>query len=476
MSQVDYIAPKEDHLMPRQLEEEDVNHFKSIVGESGVLTTDIEGYNTDWLGKYKGQSQLVLRPKNTQQISDILKHCNQRKLAVVPQAGNTGLVGGSVPVFDEIVLSTNLMNQIKSFDDVSGTLVCQSGCILEQLNEKVMEHGYIMPLDLAAKGSCQIGGNLATSAGGIRYLRYKSLHANVLGMEFVLPDGTIVDTLKSIRKDNTGYHLPHLMIGSEGTLGIITAVSMSVPSKPKSVNVVYLAVDSFEKIQLIYRAAKLHLGEILSAFEFFDAKCRDLVVKHGANDPLDQPYSFYLVIETHGSEGSHDQDKLSKFFEHVLEEQHATDGTMSTDETQAKALWRMRESISECLRREGGTRLYKYDVSMPLPIMYKLVSDTKERLGSEAQVFGFGHLGDDNLHLNIIIPENQLEMVDLIEPFVYEWTQQHNGSISAEHGVGMMKRDYLKFSQTEQSIQMMRLIKKAIDPNNIMNPYKMFTV
>jgi FAD/FMN-containing dehydrogenase len=362
---------------------------------------------------------------------------------------------------------------VRSFNDVSGTLICQSGCILEHLNHYLNEHGYIMPLDLAAKGSCQIGGNLATSAGGIRFIRYKSLHASILGLEAVLPDGTIVDTLKSIRKDNTGYHLPHLFIGSEGTLGIITAVSLSVPAKPKAVNVAYLAIDSFDNVQRVFRLAKQRLGEILSAFEFFDQACLDLVIHHqNVPDPLETRHLFYIVLETHGSNSSHDEEKLNKFFEEVIELDYAQDGTLAFDETSASSLWKMRESISESLRRDGGPRLFKYDISMPLSVMYDIIVDMRERLGETARVFGFGHLGDDNLHLNVIIPPNDDKMVDLIEPYVYEWTQKHNGSISAEHGIGLMKKAYLGFSQSEQSIGLMRTIKNAIDPDGIMNPYK----
>lgn len=330
-----------------------------------------------------------------------------------------------------------------------------------------------MPIDLAAKGSCQIGGNLATSAGGIRFIRYKSLHASILGMEVVLPDGTIVDALKNIRKDNTGYHLPHLFIGSEGTLGIITSVSMSVPPKPKSVNVAYLAIDSFENVQKVFRLAKHRLGEILSAFEFFDIACLDLVIQHQkVTDPLESRHPFYIVLETHGSDATHDEEKLNKFFEEVTSLEYAQDGTLAFDETSAQSLWKMRETISESLRRDGGPRLFKYDISMPLPVMYEIIQDMRKRLGDTARVFGFGHLGDDNLHLNIIIPEGDDKMLDLIEPFVYEWTQQHKGSISAEHGIGLMKKDYLEYSQTRESISLMKTIKNAIDPNGIMNPYK----
>jgi FAD/FMN-containing dehydrogenase len=249
---------------------------------------------------------------------------------------------------------------------------------------------------------------------------------------------------------------------------------MSVPAKPKAVNVAYLAIDNFENVQKVFQLAKHRLGEILSAFEFFDSACCELVIHHRkVTDPLESKHPFYLVIETHGSNAAHDEEKLNKFFEEVLDLEFAQDGTLAFDETSAKTLWSMRETISESLRNVGQQRLFKYDISMPLPLMYQIILDMRERLGETAQVYGFGHLGDDNLHLNIIIPPNDPNMVDLIEPFVYEWTKKHNGSISAEHGIGLMKKAYLGYSQTEQSIGLMRTIKNAIDPDGIMNPYKL---
>lgn len=404
---------------------------------------------------------------------------------MVPQGGNTGLVAGSIPSQgvneseNQIILSMSLMNHIESFDEKSGTLVCQAGCVLEQLNHFLNGHGYMMPLDLGAKGSCQIGGNLASAAGGIRFLRYKSLHANILGLEVVLPNGTVVDSLKTIRKDNTGYHLPHLFIGSEGTLGVITRCAIATAILPKSVNVVFLGVESFEKVQHVFRTAKSVLGEVLSAFEFFDRESMDLVVKHGLVDPLENKTPFYVLLETHGSNNKHDEQKLEAFFDQVLGSGDAVDGTLAFDESQRAALWRLREGIPESLRREGY--VYKFDISIPLPKMYDIVQILRDKFtGIESlagtNVYGFGHLGDDNLHLNFVLPAKN-ELVDReIEPFIYEWASSHRGSISAEHGVGTVKKQYLHHSQTPESIELMKTIKRAIDPNNIMNPGKIVDI
>lgn len=251
-----------------KLEDVDIDYFRRKFGEnSGVVVVDpleIEPHVTDWLKKYKGFSRLVLKPKNTQQVADIVKYCNERKLPIVVQGGNTGLVGGATPIRDEICLSMTRMNKIESIDPVSGTLVCESGCVLQTLDTALAEHGLTMPLDLGAKGSCQIGGNVATNAGGLRLVRFGNLHGTVLGLEVVQADGTILNLMNTLKKDNTGYDLKQLFIGSEGTLGIITKVAISTPKKPASVHVAYLGCSSFENVLLILAKAKSMLGEILS--------------------------------------------------------------------------------------------------------------------------------------------------------------------------------------------------------------------
>ena len=234
-----------------EISADDVAHFKELLGSPSAVidgvttdaTDDIEPFNSDWMRKYRGHTRLVLKPKDAQEVSKVLKYCNERKLAVVPQGGNTGLVGGSVPVFDEIVINTSRMNQIRSFDAASGVLVADAGVILETADQYLAEREHLFPLDLGAKGSCHIGGNVSTNAGGLRLLRYGSLHGSVLGLEAVLPDGTIVDALSTLRKNNTGYDLKQLFIGSEGTIGLVTAVSIQCPPRPKAVNVAYFGLE-----------------------------------------------------------------------------------------------------------------------------------------------------------------------------------------------------------------------------------------
>ena len=300
-----------------KLNEEHVNYFKTLLGsESAIIdgvskdaSQDIEPFNSDWMRKFRGHTKLVLKPSSTEEVSKILKYCNDNMLAVVPQGGNTGLVGGSVPVFDEIVINMQKMNQIRSFDEVSGILVADAGVILENADNFLAEKNHIFPLDLGAKGSCYIGGNVATNAGGLRLLRYGSFHGNVLGLEAVLPDGTIVDDLSTLRKNNTGYDLKQLFIGGEGTIGIITKVSIICPRRSPAVNVAYFGLESYEKVQKAYIEAKGHLSEILSAFELMDGRTQKLVNRvTGKKMPLEGEHPFYCLIETSGSNSDHDSE------------------------------------------------------------------------------------------------------------------------------------------------------------------------
>lgn len=451
---------------------EDLATFEHII--PGRVVTDpeqLEAANVDWLRSVRGCSQVLLKPRSTEEVSHILRHCHERNLAVSPQGGNTGMVGGSVPVFDEIILSTALMNQVISFHELSGTLVCQAGCILEGLSSYVEERGFIMPLDLGAKGSCHIGGNVATNAGGLRFLRYGSLRGTVLGLEVVLADGTVLNCLSSLRKDNTGYDLKQLFIGSEGTLGVVTAVSVACPPKPRAVNVAFLGCPGFAEVLQTFSTCKAMLGEILSAFEFMDAECMQLVSHHlRLACPL-QESPFYILVETSGSSTDHGAEKLTSFLEHALGSGLLTDGTVATEERKIRTLWALRERITEALSRDGY--VYKYDISLPMERLYDLVLDLRVRLGSRARhVVGYGHLGDGNLHLNVTAEAFSTALLSALEPYVYEWTAGQRGSVSAEHGLGFRKKDVLGYSKPPAAVLLMQQLKGLLDPKGILNPYK----
>lgn len=467
----------------KELSADDVKFFKHVLGSDNAIidgisqdaTSELEAFRADWMRKFRGQTKLVLKPGSTEEVSKILKYCNDNKIAVNPQGGNTGLVGGSVPVFDEIVINLGRMNKIRDFDPVSGILVADAGTILEVADNHLADHGHIFPLDLAAKGTCQIGGNVATNAGGLRLLRYGSLHGNVLGLEAVLPDGTIVNDLGKLRKNNTGYDLKQLFIGGEGTIGIITAVSILCPQRSPAVNVAYFGLSSYEKVQEAFKEAKKSLQEILSAFELMDGNSQKIMARaSGHKLPLESEYPFYCLIETSGSNEDHDSEKMSAFLEHVMGEGIVEDGVLAENETQAANLWACREGVSEASQHFGG--VYKYDVSIPLPELYQLVADCRQRFIDNGlmdtdddskpvlDVIGYGHMGDSNLHLNVCTRWYDKEVEKALEPWVFEWIQKREGSISAEHGLGLTKKDYIGYSRNQTMIDLMKQIKNLYDP------------
>ncbi|KAH6917236.1 D2HGD protein [Coprinopsis sp. MPI-PUGE-AT-0042] len=474
--------------------QQDIDHFTTFLPPASVLTTlqplasatpdELANYNNDWIGRYKGRSTTVLKPKTTEQVSKILKWCNDRRIAVVPQGGNTGLVGGSVPLADEVVLSLSNMTTVRSFDPVSGILVADAGCILQSLMDYVAPHNHILPIDLGAKGSCQIGGNVSTNAGGLRLLRYGSLHGTVLGIEAVLADGTILDNLTTLRKDNTGYDLKQLFIGAEGTLGVVTGVSILTPPAPQSSNNVILALPSFNNVLPLYREVKEHLSEILSAFEFMDRRSYDLAVKHGQGKALSEEEvegaECFVLLETSGGRKEHDEEKLQDLLEALLgaDTPLVTTGVMSQSADQFAGIWALREGIPEAVSKEGKT--YKYDISIPVSSFQEVVDGTRAHLQSKGllhdnavkHVVGYGHVGDGNLHLNVIAHSFQPEIEAALEPYIYEVVQNLRGSISAEHGIGAMKTHALPYSKSQSSIELMRRIKQVFDPNGILNPGK----
>ncbi|KAI0932331.1 hypothetical protein AcW1_000513 [Taiwanofungus camphoratus] len=479
----------------QSITEHDLAHFSKILPSSAILSTlspsstpasELEPFNNDWMNKYHGKSTTVLKPRTTKEVSEIVKYCNERRISVVPQGGNTGLVGGSVPIKDELIVSLANMTNIRSFDDASGILVTDAGCILQSLSDYLAPHHHIVPLDLGAKGSCQIGGNVSTNAGGLRLLRYGSLHGSVLGLEVVLPDGTILDQLTTLRKDNTGYDLKQLFIGAEGTLGIVTGVSILTASAPQASNNVMLALPTFDNVLPLYKEVKRQLSEILSAFEFIDRRAYDLAVKHGQGRALDdadiEGADCFVLVETSGSNREHDEAKLNSLLESLMEADTPliNTGVLATSPAQFTSLWAIREGLTEAMSKEG--KAYKYDISVPLHKFREVIDTTREhveslgllREGGIRHVVGYGHVGDGNLHLNVVADVYSQEIEAALEPFVYELVAKYNGSISAEHGIGVMKTHALPYSKNAVSIEWMKRIKHLFDPNGIMNPGKVF--
>ncbi|GAA5808739.1 hypothetical protein MFLAVUS_002134 [Mucor flavus] len=473
-----------------QIENKDLEFFRTVLAPNNILhdanpddtLSSLIPYNTDWFNLYRGSSSLCLFPTSTDQVSQILKYCNQNKLAVVAQGGRTGVSGGASPVFDEIIVNTSKMNKVRHFDGVSGVAVVDAGVILESLDQYLEPKGYTVPLDLGAKGSCQIGGNVSTNAGGLRLMKFGNLHGNVLGLEVVLPDGTVLENLSTLRKDNTGYDLKQLFIGAEGTLGLITGISLLTPRRPKAVNVAMVALDSFEAVQDAFVMAKEDLSEILSAFEFWDHDSVGVVKREMMQDtnyPIEGKHAFYALLETQGSKQEHDQEKLEGYLGRLLENGVAVDGVMAQDAKQINALWSWREKIPESISKSGTAMTY--DVAMEVPLLYKLVEDAKDHFGKKgllgpgnlySNLLGFGHVGDGNLHIMANLDGFDHDGQEAMDEFVFDWTMRHNGSITAEHGVGVSKVNYMKRAKSDVQLQLMRILKNAIDPNGIMNPYK----
>ena len=458
----------------------DNSNNNAILSSENISNKEMESYNMDWLKKYKGKSDLVLKPKTTNEVSKILSYCNDNNIAVSLQGGNTGLVGGSVPIFDEIILNMSRMNNIISFDELSGILTCESGCILQETDNYLRNSNipHLFPLDLGAKGSCHIGGNIATNAGGLRLVRYGNLHGSVLGLEVVLPNGEILNLLNNNRKDNTGYDLKQLFIGSEGTLGVITKATILCPKLCNSTNLMFISVNSFEDVLKILLHARVDLNEILSAIEFIDNNAISYPINHlHASYPLSERNSFYMVIETQGSNSDHDQEKLNSFIEKLFELELINDGTIAEDTKQFDMLWKLREGVGPSIN-EANKACYKYDISLPLDQMYNIVVDCRQRIQSQysdyanVDIMGYGHLGDGNLHLNVAYDKWDIKLENILEPWIYEWCYNVNGSISAEHGVGQMKPNVLHYTKSKESIAYMKSIKSVFDPNNILNPYK----
>ena len=449
-----------------------------------VRTTDaaMEKYAVDWQNKYRGRPLCVTLPRTTEEVRAIVRLCAEYRTPIVPQGGNTGLVGGATPTeAREVVVCMERMNGILSVDEDAGCATCEAGVVLEDLESAVRSRGMTVPLDLGAKGKCQMGGCVSTNAGGLRLLRYGSLRGSVLGLEVVLANGEVLDLMRTLRKDNTGYDLKQLFIGAEGTLGLVTKVAISTPRAPLSVHVALFGLESLAKCVEMLKLARENLGEVLSAYEFFDRESLELVLAQlkGTCDPLPgKPCAFYVVVETSGSVAKHDSAKLKSFLSIVRRRGIVVDGVVGRDEKHAFALWTLRERISVALKYAGA--VYKYDVSLPTARMYNLVTTLRERFepkfGSSVKVLGYGHLGDGNLHLNISCAEYDDAIERAIEPFVYEYVRDERGSISAEHGLGLMKAEEIHYSKDAKAVALMATMKRTLDPLGIMNPRKVLPV
>jgi len=466
-------------------------------------TGSLEKYNVDWTGHYRGFAPIVVRPQSTEEVSRILRYCSERRIGIVPQGGNTGLVGGSIPISSqEIVLSMEKMNNIESDDeeitvDAGSVLRADAGCILQDLQDHAAKNKSLVPVDLGAKGTCQIGGNVSTNAGGVYYYRYGSLHANVLGLEVVTPTGDILNlgySPVSHLKDNTGYDLKHLFIGGEGTLGVVTKVALRCRPLPISRGAIWLSCASLQDVVKVLTIARTKkLSEILAAFEFMDGDVLELIrnTHPSIRFPLDTSSStnsasseeyYSILVETHGSNYDHDREKLESFLECLFEEGIVTDGAMAQNLGQIEDFWNVRELCNPASAATGFC--YKYDVSLAASDFEIFIRDVQVLLEDVSQTssldqnlicVNWGHIIDGNLHCNIVSPgifERDAELSKLIDEGILEEVMKRNGSISAEHGLGQYKHKYLPRIKDQPTLQTMYGIKNLFDPHRIMNPGK----
>ncbi len=457
----------------------------TIVGAKGVVTdaAEMAPYLADWRDLYKGSAIAVVRPANTAEVAAVVKLCAETRTPVVPQGGNTGMCGAATPdtAGNAVVMSLGRMNRIIEVNALNNTMTVEAGCILANIQQAAADVDRLFPLSLGAEGSCVIGGNISTNAGGINVLRYGNTRDLVLGIEAVLPDGSVWNGLKGLRKDNTGYDLKHLFIGAEGTLGIITQAVLKLFPRPHA-NVTAFAgiADPARAVELL-ALLREHCGEGISAFELISRNVLELVVRRipGTRDPLPAPYPWYVLTELTDAQ---DDGALRSTVEQALadgiERGFATDAVIAENEAQGKALWRMRESIPDAAKAEG--LVYRHDIAVAVSQIPEFITTASAALEKEfpgVRIICFGHLGDGNLHFNAFVPGRERSdtvartMTD-VNRLVHDIVQQFGGSISAEHGIGQSKRDELAHYKSATELDLMRIVKKALDPHNLMNPGK----
>jgi FAD/FMN-containing dehydrogenase len=462
-----------------------LDRFAAIVGERHALraAADIEPYVTERRGRYPGVTPLVLRPGSVDEVSRIMKLATETGSAIVPQGGNTGLVGAQVPDRSgtQIVLSLSRLNRIREIDTLSNTATVEAGVILEKLHEAADAAGRLFPLSLGSQGSCEIGGNLSSNAGGTGVLAYGNARELCLGVEVVLPTGEVFDDLRKLKKDNTGYDLKDLFVGAEGTLGVITAAVLKLFPKPKGREVAWVGVSSPEAALELFSRATDQAGSGLTAFELISDMVLGFAVRHirDTTRPLQSEWPWHVLIEISSGRSAEDARQL---MEEVLtsgfEAELVGDAVIAANLAQAGAFWRLRESLSDAQRPEGGS--IKHDISVPvvsIPAFIERAGRAVVSICPEARIACFGHMGDGNLHYNISQPaggdtETFLDLYPAMNKAVHDIVREMNGSISAEHGIGQMKREELIATTQPIAIDLMRRVKKAFDPAGIMNPGK----
>ncbi len=460
-----------------------IKELEDIVGTQHVQTTgDLGRFEEDWRKRTKGKALAVVSPKNTVEVSQIVKACLRAKVSIVPQGGNTSMVVGAIPddTGTQVLLSLTRLNQVRSIDKDNLTIVVEAGCVLQQVQQTAEGEGFLFPLSLGSQGSCTIGGNLSTNAGGTQVVRYGNARELCLGLEVVTATGDVWHGLSGLRKDNTGYDLRNLYIGSEGTLGIITAATLKLYPLPAAKLTAWAAAPNIESAVKLLGLAHKTLGPSLSGFEMMGQFALSLVDKHfpQLNVPLWKNSAYCVLLEASDNESEeHARSQFENLMQTALEDEIITDAVIAESIAQAKALWLIRENITMAQATEGLN--IKHDISIPVSRIADFVKNTDNLITQKikgAAIVNFGHLGDGNLHYNVQAPVG-VDYKDFlrvhehdINTLVYDSVKEFGGSISAEHGVGSLKVDTLKDYKDPTALNLMRTIKLALDPTNLMNP------
>jgi len=459
-----------------------IENLKRIVGEQNALDneSDIRPYLTDWRGHHMGSTPLIVFPENSDLIQKIVFYCYKNNIRIVTQGGNTSLCGANIPFSDEsqleIVLNTSKLNKILEIDDSNQSMLVESGCILKNIQIEAESNGFLFPLSLSAEGSCQIGGNVSTNAGGINVLKYGMTRDQVMGLEVILPDGSIFSDLKSLRKNNTGYDLKQLFIGAEGTLGIISKVSLKLYTRPRNTVTVLASSGSIENCIKLLKRSKSKFGCDITAFEIMSNTCLKAIHNNLSkiNQPLGTDSNWQIIFEII----NHHDDEISSFFEYALSEGLVQDGVQAKNEKERESLWLIRHSISEAERISG--KCIHHDISLPIreiPHYLESISKSLDNIIKSSVIYTFGHLGDGNLHFTIgkpndITEEEFLKYSAVIKETVYDAVESFGGSFSAEHGIGVNLLESMEKYTDLAKINLLRKIKRLLDTKNIMNPNK----
>jgi D-lactate dehydrogenase (cytochrome) len=455
--------------------------LSALVGPANLLTgADMAPYLGEERALFRGSALAVIRPGSTEEVAACVRVLAAARVAIVPQGGNTGLCGGAVPEGDAVVVSTERLNRIRAVDPVNFTLIAEAGCVLASLQQAADDSGCLFPLSLGAEGSCRIGGNLSTNAGGVAVLRYGNTRDLVLGLEVVLPDGRVWNGLRSLRKDNTGYDLKHLFVGAEGTLGIITAAVLKLFPKPREQATALVAIPSPASALRILAAARQASGDAVTACELVPRIGLEIGLAHvpGVRDPFDRPHPWYLLVELSSSRPGGLREALEEVLADALEDGTASDAVLAESGDQRKALWKIRESIPGAQKKEGGS--IKHDVAVAtsrVPEFLDRATSAVEHALPGVRVVAFGHIGDGNIHFNLTQPAGAdkrafLDQWRRMNRIVHDIVADMGGSVSAEHGIGRLKIDEMARYKSGVELDLMKRVKAALDPDGIMNPGK----